>query len=276
MVTGFLALGQFLVILTGGIDLSLGSLVAFISIVVSVTIRTYGFLPAIIAGIAVGLLVGLMNGLLVAKTKMPAFIVTLGMMGIARGMALMLANAKPVPIDNEYYKIIGAGRIAWIPYSSILLLICAIIIHYFLTYRRTGRYLYAIGSNENNSLLSGINVSRIKIMVYMLCSFFCTIGGMIWCSRLVSGSPVGGNNYETESIAAVIVGGASLSGGEGTVLGTMAGVFIFQCIASMLNLTGINPFWQGVFKGMLILAAVILSIFRNSGTKDENREGAKQ
>jgi ribose transport system permease protein len=269
MVTGFLALGQLLAILTGGIDLSQGSLVALTSIVVSVTMRSFGLASAIFAGIGTGLFIGAVNGFLVSKTKMPAFIVTLGVMGIARGMALMLANAKPVPIDNEYYKILGAGRISWIPISSILLLTASIVIHYFLTHRRSGRYIYAIGSNENNSLLSGINVPRMKLTVYILSSFLCAIGGMIWCSRLVSGSPVGGINYETESIAAVIVGGASLSGGEGSVLGTMAGVFIFQCIASMLNLTGVNPFWQGVFKGILIVGAVILSVFRNQGTKDK-------
>jgi ribose/xylose/arabinose/galactoside ABC-type transport system permease subunit len=268
VVTGFLALGQLLVILTGGIDLSQGSLVALISIVVSVTMRTYGLVLSISAGIIVGLIIGFLNGILVSKTKIPAFIVTLGMMGIARGLAMMLANAKPVPITNNTYKILGAGRIGWLPYSTILLLMASLIIFYFLTYRRSGHYFYAIGSNERNTLLSGVNVSVYKLMAYVLCGFLCTIGGMIWCSRLVSGSPVGGVNYETESIAAVIVGGANLTGGEGTVLGTIAGVFILQCIGSILNLTGINPFWQGVFKGALIIAAVILSVFRSPETQN--------
>ncbi|MDR2553715.1 MAG: ABC transporter permease [Treponema sp.] len=265
VVTGFLALGQLLVILTGGIDLSQGSLVAMTSIVVSVTMRNYGLAAAVAAGIAGGVAVGVFNGLLVAKVKMPAFIVTLGTMGIVRGIALMLANAKPVPITDSVYKLLGSARISWVPVSSILLLAASLIMHFFLKLRRSGRYLYAIGSNERNTLLSGIDVSRYKLMVYILSAFFVTLGGMIWCSRLVSGSPVGGVNYETESIAAVIVGGASLSGGEGTVFGTLYGVLILQCIGSMLNLTGINPFWQGVVKGVLIIAAVILSIFRNSG-----------
>lgn len=268
VVTGFLALGQFLVIVTGGIDLSQGALVALTSIVVSVTMSQYGLVPAILAGLLMGLLIGLLSGFLVAYTPMPPFIVTLGVMGIARSLAMLIASAKPVPIHNELFKILGAGRIgwgplSWVPLASILLLLSALAIHYFLKLRRSGRYLYALGSNEMSTRLSGINVARLKLMVYVLSSFFCTIGGMVWSSRLVSGSPVGGYNYETESIAAVVVGGASLAGGEGTVLGTMAGVLIFQCIGSMLNLTGINPFWQGVFKGSLIIAAVVLSVFRS-------------
>jgi ribose transport system permease protein len=198
---------------------------------------------------------------------MPAFIVTLGVMGIARGMALMLANAKPVPVTVDVYKLLGSARISWVPISSLLLLGASLIMHFFLKLRRSGRYLYAIGSNERNTLLSGVDISRYKLMAYILSAFFVTIGGMIWCARLVSGSPVGGVNYETESIAAVIVGGASLSGGEGTVFGTLCGVLILQCIGSMLNLTGINPFWQGVVKGVLIIVAVVLSVFRNSGVR---------
>lgn len=267
VVTGFLALGQFLVIVTGGIDLSQGALVALTSIVVSVTMSHYGLAAAVTAGVVAGLLIGLLCGTLVAKTTMPPFIITLGVMGIARSLAMMIANAKPVPIHNELFKVLGEGRIgweplSWIPLASILLFVSALAIHLFLRTRRTGRYIYALGSNETSTRLSGVNVGRLKLLVYVLSSFFCTVGGMVWCSRLVSGSPVGAYNYETESIAAVVVGGASLAGGEGTVLGTMAGVLIFQCIGSMLNLTGINPFWQGVFKGSLIIIAVVLSVFR--------------
>lgn len=268
VVTGFLALGQFLVIVTGGIDLSQGAMVALTSIVVSVTMHQYGLVPAVAAGILMGIAIGLLCGFLVAHTTMPPFIVTLGVMGIARSLAMMIANAKPVPIHNELFNLLGSARIdwpplSWVPWASILLLLSAVIIHLFLRLRRSGRYIYALGSNEMSTKLSGINVARLKLLVYVLSSFFCTLGGMIWCSRLVSGSPVGAYNYETESIAAVAVGGASLAGGEGTVLGTMAGVLIFQCIGSMLNLTGINPFWQGVFKGSLIIAAVVLSVFRS-------------
>lgn len=268
VVTGFLALGQFLVIVTGGIDLSQGALVALTSIVVSVTMSQHGLVAAVAAGIGMGILIGLLCGALVAHTPMPPFIVTLGVMGIARSLAMLIASAKPVPIHNDLFNMLGSARIgwaplSWIPWASILLLISAVVIHLFLRWRRSGRYIYALGSNEMSTKLSGINVARLKLMVYVLSSFFCAIGGMVWASRLVSGSPVGAYNYETESIAAVVVGGASLAGGEGTVLGTMAGVLIFQCIGSMLNLTGINPFWQGVFKGSLIIAAVVLSVFRS-------------
>jgi len=275
VVTGFLALGQFLVIVTGGIDLSQGAMVAMTSIVVSVSMMRYGAWAAIVCGLLAATLLGFCTGLLVAKTTMPPFIVTLGMMGIARGIAMMLANAKPVPITNDTFKLLGSERIGWVPVSAILLVISALIIHYILRFRRIGRYIYAVGSSESSARLSGVNVARIKLLVYMLSSFFCAIGGMIWTARLVSGSPVGGYNYETESIAAVVVGGASLSGGEGNVLGTMAGVLIFQCINSMLNLTGINPFWQGAFKGLLIIITVAISGLRGRGKLLGSRKGAK-
>jgi len=261
-VTGFLALGQLLVIITGGIDLSQGAMVALTSIVVSVTIDDFGIGGAVAVGLLMGALIGFLCGGIIAKTSIPPFIVTLGFMGIARGLALMLANAKPVPIKNEAYKILGAGRIGIVPIAVIVLAIFAMLVFYLLRFRKFGLYMYALGSNENSARLSGINAQQIKLGAYMLSAIFCTIGGMVWCSRLVSGSPVGGYDYETESIAAVVVGGAQLSGGVGSVQGAMAGVLIFQCISSMLNLTGINPFWQGAFKGILIIVAVVISALR--------------
>lgn len=263
MVTGFLALGQLLVIITGGIDLSQGALVAMNSVIVSVVMQNTGVVPAVICGILITTLIGVLSGSMIAKTSMPPFIVTLGTMGIARGLALMFANAKPVPITNEAFKLLGSGKIAWVPYATILLIIAAVSVNYFLRKRRIGTYIYATGSNENSTKLSGINVARVKLLVYALSAFFCSVGGMIWSARLVSGSPVGGYDYEAESIAAVVVGGASLAGGKGTVLGTIVGVFIFQCINSALNLLGVNTFWQGACKGFLIILAVIIGILRS-------------
>ncbi len=264
-VIGFLALGQLLVILTGGIDLSQGSMVALTSIVTSVVMSRYGLAAGVICGLTMTTLLGVMNGLLVSRTKMPAFIVTLGMLGIARGLAMLIANAKPVPIKEAGFAVIGKGTFLGIPISALLLAAACVIIHYFLTQRRLGRYIYAVGSSEDCTILSGVNVQNVKLLVYSLSALLTAIGGLIWSARLTSGSPIGGSGYEMESIAAVVVGGGDLFGGQGTVLGTLSGVLIFGVINSMLNLAEISPFWQGTLKGILILLAVSFSLVRRPG-----------
>jgi ribose/xylose/arabinose/galactoside ABC-type transport system permease subunit len=264
-IIGFLALGQLLVIITGGIDLSQGSVVALTSVVTSVVMARYGILPAVFMGLFVATALGLISGILVSRTKMPPFIVTLGMLGIARGLAMMIANAKPVPIKSEAFAFIGKGTILGIPLSAVLLVIACIILQWFLTQRRLGRYVYAVGSSEDCTILSGVNVNRVKLFVYIFSAFMAAVGGLIWSARLSSGSPIGGSNYEMESIAAVVVGGGDLFGGQGSVLGTFSGVLIFGLINSMLNLAGISPFWQGALKGILILLAVSFSLVRRPG-----------
>lgn len=259
-VIGFLALGQLIVTLTGGIDLSQGSMVALTSVVTSIIMSNYGLTAGVLMGLLVPMLLGLSSGFLVAKTKIPPFIVTLGMLGIARGLAMMIANAKPVPISNNLFAIIGNGDLLGVPYCAIMLIIACFLIHLFLKNRRLGRYIYAVGSSEGSTLLSGVNVQGVKIFVYTFSAFLTAIGGLIWSARLTSGSPIGGSNYEMESIAAVVVGGGSLFGGQGTVLGTFSGVLIFGVINSMLNLAQISTFWQGTLKGLIILVAVSFSL----------------
>ncbi len=261
-IVGLLALGQLIVILTGGIDLSQGSLLALTSITSALIITSYGLWIGIIGGIIFVILMGFINGFLVSRTSMPPFLVTLGMLGIARGLALQFANAKPVPIWNIGFNRFGYMSFLNIPISTIIWIISCLIIYYFLSRRRLGRYIYAVGSNEESTRLSGINVSRVKLLAYLISAFFVAIGGIIWTARLGSGSPVGGYNYELESIAAVVVGGGNLMGGEGTISGTVAGVLIFGVINSILNLTGVSPFWQGMIKGLIVLAAVALSQFK--------------
>lgn len=258
-IIGFLALGQLLVIITGGIDLSQGSLLAFTSIVAAVLMAQIGLVPAVIGAVLFCSLLGLFSGLLVSRTKIPAFIVTLGMLGIGRGLAKFVANAKPVPIADEFFRSMGRAEFIGIPVCAILWVIASVMLYQFLKRRRLGRYIYAVGSSEESARLAGINVKKVKLFVYTLSAFLTSIGALIWASRLGSGSPIGGAGYELESIAAVIVGGASLYGGTGSVVGTMAGVMIFGVINSILNLSGISPFWQGAIKGILILSAVALS-----------------
>jgi ribose/xylose/arabinose/galactoside ABC-type transport system permease subunit len=261
-IIGFLALGQLLVILTAGIDLSQGSMVAFTSIVVALAMSKFGIVPAVLAGLVATTILGLVNGFLVSRTRIPAFVVTLGMMGIARGLALLLSDAKPIAVEIDSFVKFGRANIYGLPVSTILLIALSFGLAYFLKNRKLGRYIYAVGGSEESSRLSGIDVKKIKLFVYAASAFLTAIGGVIWTARLSSGSPIGASGYEMESIAAVIVGGGSLFGGVGTVFGTVIGFLLFGTINSILNLVGISPYWQGTIKGILILLAVALSQVR--------------
>jgi ribose/xylose/arabinose/galactoside ABC-type transport system permease subunit len=277
-IIGFLALGQLLVILTSGIDLSQGSLVAFTSIAVAVLMKKNGIVVSVAGGMAATTTLGMISGLLVSRTKIPPFVVTLGMLGIARGLALLISDARPVSVEIESF--VAFGRANWfgIPVSAILLVVLSLALAYFLRNRKTGRYIFAIGGSEESSRLTGIDVKNIKLLVYALSGLLTAIGGVIWTARLSSGSPIGANNYELESIAAVIVGGGSLFGGIGTISGTLVGVVLFGVINSVLNLMGISPYWQGTIKGILILLAVAFGQIRRSKTKKRviaTVEGAK-
>ena len=261
-IIGFLALGQLLVILTAGIDLSQGSVVAFTSIVVAIMMQSYGIMASVVAGLVAATLLGVFNGFVVSRTRIPPFVVTLGMLGIARGLAQLISNAKPISIEVQSFNDFGRANIFGFPLSALLLIITAALLWYFLKHRRFGRHIYAVGGSEESSRLSGVDVSHIKLLVYALSGLLTAVGGVIWTARLNSGSPIGAQNYELESIAAVIVGGGSLFGGVGTVMGTIVGILLFGVINSLLNLVGISPYWQGTIKGVLILLAVALSQIR--------------
>lgn len=258
-IIGFLALGQLMVIITGGIDLSQGSFVALTSVVLATAMNVSGIIPSIFLAILFCSGLGLITGVIVAKTNIPPFVATLGMLGIGRGLAKFVANARPVPITDPFVRSIGRETIAGIPLSFILWIIAGILMIFFLRNRRLGRFIYAVGSSEESARLAGINVKRVKIFVYVMSALLTSLGAIIWAARLGSGSPIGGTDYELESIAAVVVGGASLAGGMGSVVGTMAGVLLFGVINSILNLSGISPFWQGAIKGAIILLAVVFS-----------------
>jgi inositol transport system permease protein len=258
-IIGFLALGQLLVILTAGIDLSQGAQVALTSIVTAYLMNAYGIPAAVIGGLAAGTAIGVTNGLLVSRTKMPPFVVTLGMMGVARGLAQVISDAKPIGIPMGPFVDFGRSNLGGMPVSALLWLGAGLLLTYFLKHRRLGRYIYAVGGGEESARLSGVDIRNVKLFVYAMCGLLTAVGGIIWTARLSSGSPIGGVGYEMESIAAVIIGGGSLFGGLGTVLGTMVGVLLLGVINSILNLFGISPYWQGTIKGVLILLAVALS-----------------
>jgi ribose/xylose/arabinose/galactoside ABC-type transport system permease subunit len=271
-IIGFLALGQLLVILTGGIDLSQGSMVALTSILVASLMQSFGVPISIIGGLLGVALLGLFNGFLVARTKIPPFVVTLGMLGIARGLALLISDAKPIAVTEKAFVAIGRSNLAGVPLSTFLLLIAVVILALFLKHRKYGRHIYAVGGGEESARLSGVDVRKVKLLVYALSGFLTAIGGIMWTARLTSGSPIGATGYEMESIAAVIVGGGSFFGGNGTVVGTTIGVLLFGQINSVLNLIGISPYWQGTIKGVLILMAVALSQLR-LGSSSSDRQG---
>ena len=266
-VIGLLALGQLLVIPTSGIDLSQGALLALTSITSALVMTHNSAWLGALAGIALATAVGFVSGLLVARLRMPAFLVTLGMMGVARGMAMQIANARPVPITIEGFIAFGSASVFSIPVSTFIWAAACVLVYFFLSRRPTGRSIYAVGSSEESSRLSGVKTSSVKLIVYVLSALLTAIAGVIWTSRLGSGSPVGGQNYELESIAAVVVGGGSLFGGVGRVDGVVAGVLIFGLINSILNLSGISPFWQGMIKGVVVLAAVALSQVQGRGAR---------
>lgn len=254
-----MSVGMTLVILTAGIDLSVGSVMAFSGAVLAGIITAGVSLPiAIIACLAVGIVLGAFNGFVISKGKVPAFIATLAIMVIARGMTLVFTQGNPIVVSNSDFRFIGAGTILGIPFPIILMLVIYATMYWVLKYTTFGRYLYAIGGNEEASRLAGISVDRIKIAVYALAGFFASISALIYTSRLMSAQPNAGAGMELDAIAAVIIGGTRLSGGKGGVTGTLIGALIMGVLDNILNLTNVSPFYQDIAKGLVILAAILI------------------
>ncbi len=264
-VTGILATGVTFIIITGGIDLSVGTVMTFGSVMTGVFITFWG-LPiyiGIIGGILAGTLAGLVSGTLVAKLKIPSFIATLGMMMVAQGLNLVISGTRPIYfIQEPAFRKIAMGTIFGIPYSAIIFLGAAFLASLILTRTVFGRYTYAIGSNEEAVRLSGINVDKWKIAIYALGGFFSGLAGVIMASRLNSAQPALGVGYELEAIAAVVIGGTSLSGGSGTILGTIIGAFIMSVLTNGLRILSIPQEWQTVITGAIVILAVYTDILR--------------
>ncbi|WP_420832921.1 ABC transporter permease [Sporohalobacter salinus] len=258
-INAILAFGMTFVILTSGIDLSVGSMLALSSIITaSLLTGGYPIFIAILAGLLVGTLLGLANGLMVAKAKMPAFIVTLGMMAIARGLTLDYSNGRPISGFDEGFRIIGAGHIGFIPIPVIVMILILLICYIILKKTPFGRYIYAIGGNENAAKLSGINTDVVKTSAYVISGFLAGVSGVILAARLNSAQPTAGTGYELNAIAAVVLGGTSLAGGRGNIIGTIIGALIIGILHNGLNLLDVSSFYQSVAKGAVILVAVFL------------------
>ena len=274
-INGVLAIGMTFVILTRGIDLSVGSVVALTGIVSASFATTsatagiaggpYPFYVALAIGILVGLACGALVGLIVSRFAVPAFVATLGMLSAARGATLIYGGGKPVPALTPEFRWIGTGNILGIPMPVILLAIVFAVSWWVLTRTRFGRYIYAVGGNPHAAKTSGINVTRMKFSVYMISGSLSGLAGMMLSARTGSALPQAGIAYELDAIAAVVIGGTSLSGGVGRVTGTLIGALIIGVMNNGLDLMGIQSYYQQVLKGALIVGAVMLDQKRNQG-----------
>lgn len=255
---GILAIGQTFMILTAGIDLSVGSVLALVVVIVAQVLPDYGIAAAILVGLAVGALVGTINGLGVTIGKVQPFVMTLGMLGIARGLAFIFTGGMPIPVLDKNFLFIGNGYLLGVPVPAIIFVVFVLLAAFVLRYTPFGRYVYAIGSNEEAARLSGVNVRLYKTLVYTLGGLMSGLAGILYASQLAVGPPIAGEGYELDSIAAVVVGGTSLFGGDGGMFGTFLGAAIIGSMANILNLTGVSPFVQKLAKGLLIIAAVMI------------------
>ena len=239
-INAIIAVGMTFAILTGGIDLAVGSVMAV----------------AIVAGIALGCVLGGLNGMMVAYAKMPPFIVTLAMMTIARGLALIYTGGYPIAGIDQAFAFFGRGSVLGIETPIIITVIVYAIAYIVLNHTPFGRHVYATGGNYEASRLSGIKVSRILFLVYTISGLTSALAGLIITSRLMSGQPNAGVAFELDAIAAVVLGGAAMNGGKGTILGTLMGALLLGVLNNGLNLIGINPYVQNVIKGIIILFAI--------------------
>ena len=256
-VIAIIGAGMTFVIISGGIDLSVGSVFACSAVVGGLVFTgTHSLVLALIATAAAGALFGLANGFLITVLRVPPFIGTLGMMGVARGFALIFVNGVPI-YGLERYKFIGQGKLFdVIPVPTIIVLVIFVLGLIVLTYTRFGRFTYAIGSNAEAARLSGINVRLIQIGIYVICGLLTGLASTIEAGRLAIIQPAGGNGYELLAIGAVIIGGASTFGGEGSIVATLIGAIIVTTIRNGLNILGVNAFWQYVVNGVVIIGAV--------------------
>jgi erythritol transport system permease protein len=274
---GILAVGMLLVILNGGIDLSVGSTLGLSGVVAGflmqgVTLQWFGIIlypPVWVVAVLccmLGALVGLVNGVLIARFKVPAFVATLGVMYVVRGFALLMTNGltynnlggRP-ELGNTGFDWLGFNRLAGVPIGVIVLCVIAILISLVLNRSPFGRWLYASGGNERAAELSGVPVKMVQVTVYMLSGICAAIGGLILSSQLTSAGPTAGTSYELTAIAAVVIGGAALTGGRGNIRGTLLGAFVIGFLSDGLVIIGISSYWQTVFTGAVIVLAVLLN-----------------
>jgi inositol transport system permease protein len=263
-ITTIIAFGTTLIIIAGMIDLSTGSLAALTGVLgTMVYVNTGSVILGLLTGLVSGALAGLIFGNLITKFDLPPFIVTLAGLTGARGLALLITGGMPI-INIGDFTVLGQGYIWIIPVPIIIMFVVFFIMWTLLRRTKLGRYTYAIGGNEDAAVASGINVKKVKITLFVIAGLCTGLAGVILMSRINSGQPAAGLMYELDAITAVVVGGTSLSGGVGTMLGTMVGGLIVAILQNILNLTNVSPYWQQILKGLVIVLAVILDITTKS------------
>ena len=280
---GLLAIGMLLVILTGGIDLSVGSTLGLSGVVAGflmqgVSVDSMGVIlyppvwVVVILTLCLGACVGLVNGVLIAFFKVPAFVATLGVLYVARGFALLMTNgltfnnlSGSADLGNTGFRWLGFNRLFDVPIGVLILIVVAVIASVMLTRSAFGRWVYATGGNARAAELSGVPVKFTTIMVYVLSGMCAAIAGLVLSSQLTSAGPTAGNTYELTAIAAVVVGGAALTGGRGTVRGTLLGAFVIGFLSDGLVIIGVSSYWQTVFTGAVIVLAVLLNSIQYQG-----------
>jgi ribose transport system permease protein len=265
----YLACGMTMVIILGGIDLSVGSIIALTGCVGAAIVSRHG-LPiaaAILGGLLVGLLFGIFNGFVISKTTIPPFIVTLATMNIAKGLAYVYTGGAPVRVVTKEWQFLGAGYIGPFPTPVIILIGVLILTGIIMNKTQIGRHIYAVGGNAQAAQFSGINVQKVKFFVHAYSGLLAGLAGMVLASRMYSGQPTAGDGAEMDAIAAVVVGGTSMAGGSGKIGGTIIGGLIIGVLNNGLNLLNVNSFWQYVVKGVVILLAVYIDFLRNTKSK---------
>lgn len=253
-----IATGMTFVILTAGIDLSVGSILGFAGVVASLALKKYGIAIGFLAGMGMGAFLGAFNGMVITKLKITPFITTLAMMTMARGFAWLAAPEGYISDFPESFSNIAGGTLLSIPNLAIFMILVVALAHLILTRTTFGRYVYSTGGNEEATFLSGVNVNRVKVFVYMFSGFLAGLSGVLLASRLDSGDPKSGTMYELNAIAAVVLGGTSLMGGVGSALGTFFGAIIIGVLNNGLILLGVSEYNQWIIKGVVILLAVLL------------------
>lgn len=262
-VINVMALGMTMIIITGGIDLSVGSILAMGGLLGTMSMEKGAPIAVgVLIGVAAGTFWGFVNGLLTTSLKINPFIVTLGTLGIVRGLALIVSGGLPVHQVPAGFSYLGEGTLLGLPFVLWLLALCALVVHVILEHTRLGRYAFAIGSNHEAAVYAGVSVGFVTTAVYTIAGMLTGLAGMIEASRLMTGQPTAGQGYELQAIAAVVIGGGSLRGGEGTVTGTLIGAFIMGLLANGSDLLGITPYVQQAIIGAVIIAAVALDELR--------------
>lgn len=262
-INAIIAAGMTFVILTAGIDLSVGSILGFTGAIgASLLMGGMNVYLAMLIAITVGAFAGMVNGIIITKGKVQPFIATLATMIFLRGATLVFTNGKPVAVSasqvSGVFRWIGTGKLLGIPIPIVLMIIVFIICYYVLNHTQFGRHIYAVGGNEEASLLSGVNTHKVKIWAYTISGILAAVAGIIVTSRLSSAQPTAGDGYELDAIAAVVLGGTSLIGGQGTIVGTIIGALIIGILNNALNLMDVQSYYQSIAKAVVILIAVLL------------------